>query len=62
MDREEMVAAMQRRDKRYDGKFYVAVKTTGIVCLPSCAGRPLPKNVEFYDTYEEAIKAGYRPL
>ena len=58
--REEKIAAMQQHSKEFNGKFYVAVKTTGIVCLPSCSARPLPKNVEFYDNYEDAISDGYR--
>lgn len=53
---------IQNRDKRYDGTFYFAVKTTGIVCCPSCpANRPLPKNVEFYDSLETALASGFRP-
>ena len=35
MTREEKINIMQSRDAAYDGVFYVAVKTTGIVCLPS---------------------------
>jgi AraC family transcriptional regulator, regulatory protein of adaptative response / DNA-3-methyladenine glycosylase II len=53
---------IQRRDARYDGAFYFAVKTTGIFCKPSCpAPRPLEKNVVFYVTTREAEAAGFRP-
>ena len=46
----------------YDGLYFVAVKTTGIVCRPSCRARlPLRKNVMFYDTCEEALRDGFRP-
>ncbi len=49
------------KDKRYDGQFYTAVKTTGIFCLPSCRARkPLKKNVIFYDTKDEATENGFR--
>jgi methylphosphotriester-DNA--protein-cysteine methyltransferase len=49
------------KDKKYDGKFYTAVKTTGIFCLPSCPARkPLEKNVIFYNTKDEAIENGFR--
>lgn len=49
------------RDSRYDGVFFLAVKTTGIVCLPSCPAMcPLEKNAEFYDQLEDALAAGYR--
>lgn len=61
MTREEKVKAMQERKKDCDGIFYVAVRTTGIVCLPSCPAKPLAKNVEFYDSLGEALKVGYRP-
>ena len=61
MTRDEKIKAMQERNKLYDGIFYVAVRTTKIVCLPSCPAMPLAKNVDFYDTLDEALKAGYRP-
>jgi AraC family transcriptional regulator, regulatory protein of adaptative response / methylated-DNA-[protein]-cysteine methyltransferase len=58
---DEMVAAMRNNDSRYDGRFFVCVKSTGIYCLPSCkAKRPLLKNVVFMPTREEAIAAGFR--
>jgi AraC family transcriptional regulator of adaptative response/methylated-DNA-[protein]-cysteine methyltransferase len=58
----EMEAAYRRRDSSYDGVFYLAVRTTGIFCLPSCpARRPLRRNVEFFSTAGEALRAGYRP-
>ena len=62
MTREEMVAACQRRDRSYIGKFYLAVKSTKIVCHPGCLSRvPLEKNMVFYDTLEAALADGYRP-
>lgn len=62
MNREEMVAACQRRDKSYQGKFYLAVKSTKIVCHPGCSSRiPLEKNMIFYDTLEDALADGFRP-
>jgi methylphosphotriester-DNA--protein-cysteine methyltransferase len=48
------------RDRTADGQFFCAVKTTGIYCRPSCAARPLRKNVVFYDTRAEAERAGFR--
>ena len=49
------------RDARADGKFYYAVRSTGIVCKPSCASRrPSLKNVQFFQTLAEAVDAGYR--
>src|SRR5574337_1063245 len=55
-------AAVQMRDARADGRFYYAVRTTGVYCRPSCAARtPRPENVEFFATAEDAAGAGYRP-
>jgi AraC family transcriptional regulator of adaptative response/methylated-DNA-[protein]-cysteine methyltransferase len=57
----QMVKAMLTDDSRFDGRFYVCVKTTGIYCLPSCpAKQPNLGNVVFYETREEAIAAGFR--
>lgn len=50
------------RDTRHDGIYYVAIKTTGIYCRPSCRSRtPRPENVRVYTSVEEASAAGYRP-
>jgi len=55
-------AAFMARDPCHDGKFVVAVKTTGIYCKPSCpARRPRRENIEFFETSGAAQSAGYRP-
>src|ERR671930_562861 len=60
--RSEMERAVTQSDASYDGIFFVAVRTTGIFCRPSCPARkPLPKNREYYATAREALFAGYRP-
>ena len=47
----EMQQAYQQSDPSYDGIFFVAVRTTGIFCRPSCPARkPLPENVEYHAT------------
>lgn len=62
MTREEKVEICQRRDKSYTDKFYLAVKSTKIVCNSGCSSKvPLEKNMVFYDTLEEAFADGYRP-
>src|SRR5580658_8249265 len=53
--------AMLARDYRFDGKFFVGVKTTGIYCRPICPARPKRENVEFFPDALAAEKAGYRP-
>ena len=50
------------RDARFDGRFYVGVKTTGIYCRPICpANPPKSENVIFYPTAAAAGEAGFRP-
>lgn len=50
------------RDRRADGTFVLAVRSTHIYCRPSCpARRPLRRNVTFFRTREEAERHGYRP-
>ncbi len=53
-------AAVERRDRSADGAFYTGVKTTGVYCLPSCAGRPMRKNVSFFTSREAARATGLR--
>lgn len=54
--------ALLSRDARFDGKFYIAVRTTGVYCRPICpAPTALQKNCTFYPTAATAEKAGYRP-
>lgn len=54
--------AVTSNDVSYDGRFFYAVKSTGVFCRPSCKSRPpLKGNVEFFDTAEAAQEAGYRP-
>jgi len=53
--------AVLTRDHRFDGKFFVAVKTTGVYCRPICPARAKPENIEFFKTAQAAELAGYRP-
>lgn len=62
MDRDdEYYEAMRARDFRFDGKFFVGVKTTGIYCRPVCPAKPKRENVEFFASAGQAERAGYRP-
>jgi AraC family transcriptional regulator of adaptative response / DNA-3-methyladenine glycosylase II len=62
MKREDIYyKAMLARDPRFDGKFFIGVKTTGIYCRPICPAKPKRENVEFFHSHIEAEKAGYRP-
>ncbi len=50
------------RDARFDGKFFVGVRTTGIYCRPVCpAVAPKSKNVTFFPSAAAASEAGLRP-
>jgi AraC family transcriptional regulator of adaptative response/methylated-DNA-[protein]-cysteine methyltransferase len=54
-------AAFQARDRRYDGRFIVAVRTTGIYCKPSCPARhPKRENIVFHPDPAAARDAGFR--
>jgi AraC family transcriptional regulator, regulatory protein of adaptative response / methylated-DNA-[protein]-cysteine methyltransferase len=49
------------RDRRFDGAFVYAVRSTGIYCRPSCPSRrPRRTVVQFYPIPEAAEAAGYR--
>jgi AraC family transcriptional regulator of adaptative response / DNA-3-methyladenine glycosylase II len=61
LDQEACYRAVKGRDRRFDGMFYTAVRTTGIYCRPSCpAITPRRGNVSFYPTAAGAQSAGYR--
>jgi AraC family transcriptional regulator of adaptative response/methylated-DNA-[protein]-cysteine methyltransferase len=49
------------RDRRYDGAFVYAVRSTGIYCRPSCASRrPRRTQVTFFPIPEAAEHEGFR--
>jgi AraC family transcriptional regulator, regulatory protein of adaptative response / methylated-DNA-[protein]-cysteine methyltransferase len=61
-DQDPRWPAVAARDRDADGKFYYAVRSTGVYCRPSCASRLAnPRNVAFYSTCEDAERAGFRP-
>lgn len=58
---DERYRAIQARDRRFDGQFVMAVRTTGIYCRPSCPARtPHRENVMFFRTSAAAHAAGFR--
>src|SRR3954451_8098785 len=60
-DSESCYRALKSRDRRFDGVFYTAVRTTGIYCRPSCPARtPAFHHVTFHPTAAAAQGAGYR--
>ncbi len=62
MDDDACYRVLLTRDSRFDGRLFVAVRTTGIYCRPICPARtPKRENVTFYATATAAQAAGYRP-
>lgn len=58
---EQRWRAVLARDRRYDGAFVYAVRSTGIYCRPSCASRrPRRDHVTFYPIPEAAERDGFR--
>ncbi|HEV8267457.1 MAG TPA: AlkA N-terminal domain-containing protein, partial [Thermoanaerobaculia bacterium] len=61
MNRDACLRAFVSRDRRFAGRFYVGVKTTGIYCRPGCPARlPRPSNVHFFPCAAAAEDAGFR--
>lgn len=54
--------AIYSRDRRFDGRFFAGVITTGVYCRPICPV-PLrkPANVRWYPSAASAEAAGFRP-
>jgi AraC family transcriptional regulator, regulatory protein of adaptative response / methylated-DNA-[protein]-cysteine methyltransferase len=54
-------AAVVGRDRRFDGRFVYAVRSTGVYCRPSCPSRrPSVANVVFFGDATAAEGAGFR--
>src|SRR5437667_2395966 len=53
--------AVLARDRRADGEFVYAVRSTGVYCRPSCPSRrPRREVVTFFDMPEAAEGGGFR--
>ena len=54
--------ALQSRDARFDGRFFTAVRSTGVYCRPVCPARtPRRENCLFLPCAAAAQEAGFRP-
>jgi AraC family transcriptional regulator of adaptative response/methylated-DNA-[protein]-cysteine methyltransferase len=61
MSDSEFWEAVLARDRRHDGIFVYAVRSTGIYCRPSCpARRPQREQVQFFARPAQAEQAGFR--
>jgi AraC family transcriptional regulator of adaptative response / DNA-3-methyladenine glycosylase II len=54
--------ALRTRDPRFDGRFFTAVRSTGVYCRPICPARtPRIENCWFVPCAAAAQEAGFRP-
>ena len=61
LDAETCYRAVAARDRRFDGLFFVGVRTTGIYCRPVCTARtPRRDRCAFFGRAAEAERAGFR--
>ena len=62
LDAARCYRALRSRDRRFDGRFFVGVTTTGIYCRPICPSPP-PRahNVRFFACAAAAQDQGFRP-
>ncbi|WP_020202452.1 AlkA N-terminal domain-containing protein [Cupriavidus sp. WS] len=62
LDPDTCYKAVASHDRRFDGRFFVGVSSTGVYCRPVCAVRtPKRENCTFYETAAAAEKRGFRP-
>ncbi|MEO7143905.1 MAG: Ada metal-binding domain-containing protein, partial [Bryobacteraceae bacterium] len=60
-DPEACYRAIQTRDRRFDGRLFTGVASTGIYCRPICPARtPKYENCRFFQTAAAAQAAGFR--
>jgi AraC family transcriptional regulator of adaptative response/methylated-DNA-[protein]-cysteine methyltransferase len=54
--------AILNRERQLKDAFVYGVVTTGVFCVPECGSRkPKRENVEFFENWRDALKAGFRP-
>jgi AraC family transcriptional regulator, regulatory protein of adaptative response / DNA-3-methyladenine glycosylase II len=62
LDPQSCFRALRAKDARFDGLFFVGIKTTGIYCRCVCTARTAKReNCTFYANPATAEAAGYRP-
>jgi AraC family transcriptional regulator of adaptative response / DNA-3-methyladenine glycosylase II len=62
LDHDSCTRALEARDPRFDGVFFVGIRSTGIYCRPICPARTtLRKNRRFFSSAAAAERAGFRP-
>jgi AraC family transcriptional regulator of adaptative response / DNA-3-methyladenine glycosylase II len=62
LDHDTCYRALCARDRRFDGRFYTGVTSTGVYCRPICpAHTPRRENCTFFACAAAAEAAGFRP-
>jgi AraC family transcriptional regulator of adaptative response / DNA-3-methyladenine glycosylase II len=62
LDSNACFRAVRARDRRFDGRFFVAITSTRIYCRPICPARPAKRDhMRFYSSAAGAEGAGFRP-
>ncbi len=62
LDRTICYRALRTRDRRFDGRFFTGVTSTGVYCRPVCPARtPKRDNCVFFPHAAAAEEAGFRP-
>ncbi|MCB1676321.1 MAG: DNA-3-methyladenine glycosylase 2 family protein, partial [Halioglobus sp.] len=62
LDPEICRRARLSRDPRFDGEFFLGVRTTGVYCRPVCPARPAAeRNEQYFREAAQAAAAGFRP-
>ncbi len=62
LDQDVCTRALEARDARFDGVFFVGIRSTGIYCRPICPARAtLRKNRRYFSNAAAAERQGFRP-
>jgi AraC family transcriptional regulator of adaptative response / DNA-3-methyladenine glycosylase II len=62
LDADACYRALATHDNRFDGRFFVGVRSTGVYCRPVCTVRmPKRENCRFYASAPAAERDGFRP-
>ena len=62
LDPDGCFRALRAHDARFDGVFFVGIRTTGIYCRPICPARPARRDsCLFFDNAAAAEREGFRP-
>ena len=62
LDHDACTRALEAKDPRFDGVFFVGIRSTGIYCRPICPARAtLRKHRRFFSSAGAAERSGFRP-